>query len=357
MKTQAKDAVAMAMDWLAQLREEDVAGPPPGDGQPATDSAPPAGDFGNVPPAAPPAADFTEPAPPVFTDPDPAAPPTADGRDVPAAVSPAVGWGDAVPAAPPATDLRDEDPSAPLAGDSWPVAAPPAAAFTDPAPAAPPAAGWGDAAPPATESWWAAEPPAGQSWWPAGPSAADSRGAAAGPSGTAPPGRAGTKAHVEITERAVIGDELRIPVAWCEMGACISHYADPGALGEADIRARAIEAGWRADALDRLACPQCQQGDSWFWTAHPAVLWDRDTAVAMTTLMAAAVREIAGADGAAGAEPGAVPSREPAAFPRGEPGAFPGGEPGVVPGPRPETARPPGRGRHRGHPAHADRAQ
>jgi hypothetical protein len=147
----------------------------------------------------------------------------------------------------------------------------------------------------------------------------------------------------------VIGDELRIPVAWCEMGACISHYADPAALGEADIRARAIEAGWRADALDRLACPQCQQGDSWFWTAHPAVLWDRDTAVAMTSLMAAAVREIAGADGAAGVAPGAFPGREP--------GAFPSGAPGVVPGPRLETARPPGRGRHRGHPAHADRAQ
>jgi hypothetical protein len=129
------------------------------------------------------------------------------------------------------------------------------------------------------------------------------------------------------------------------MGACISHYADPAALGEADIRARAIEAGWRADALDRLACPQCQQGDSWFWTAHPVALWDRETAVAMTTLMAAAMREIASAGGAAGADPGM--------FPGGEPGAVPG----VVPGPRPEMARPPGRGRHRGHPAHADRAQ
>src|SRR5215468_12723387 len=95
MKTQAKDAVALAMDWLAQLREEDGA-EPPGDGQPATDSAPPTGDFGNVPPAAPPAADFTEPAPPVFTDPAPTAPPSADHRDVPAAVSPAADWGDAV---------------------------------------------------------------------------------------------------------------------------------------------------------------------------------------------------------------------------------------------------------------------
>jgi hypothetical protein len=271
MKTQAKDAVALAMDWLAQLREEDGAEPPPGDSQPAIDSAPPAADFGDAAPTAPPAADF----------------------------------GDAAPAAPPAADF----------------------------------------------------------WWTAAASASDSRPAVA--PGTTSPGQAGTKADVEITERAVIGDELRMPLAWCEMGACISHYADPAALGEADIRARAIEAGWRADALDRLACPQCQQGDSWFWTAHPAVLWDRDTAVAMTTLMAAAVREIASADGPAGVEPGAPPGGDPDAFPGGGPGAFPGGEPGtfpggephVVPGPRPEVGRPPGRGRHRGHPAHADPAQ
>jgi hypothetical protein len=285
MKSQAKDAVALAMDWLAQLREEeDGAEPPPGDSQPAIDSAPPAGDFGDAAPAAPPAGDF----------------------------------GDAAPAAPPAGD------------------------FGDAAPAAPPAADFG---------------------WTAVPSASDS-GPAVAPGNTSS-GQAGTKAEVEITERAVIGDELRMPLAWCEMGACISHYADPAALGEADIRARAIEAGWRADALDRLACPQCQQGDSWFWTAHPAVLWDRDTAVAMTTLLAAAVREIASADGPAGVEPGASPGGDPDAFPGGgpdafpggEPGAFPGGEPHVVPGPRPEVARPPGRGRHRGHPAHADRAQ
>jgi hypothetical protein len=157
------------------------------------------------------------------------------------------------------------------------------------------------------------------------------------------------KADIEITERAAIGDELRIPLAWCEMGSCISHYADPAALGEADIRTRAIAAGWRVDALGRLACPQCQQGDSWFWTAHPVALWDRDTALAMTTLMAAAVREIAGADGVAGTERAAPTGGE-----RGEPL---GREPGAIPDPRPEMARPPGRGRHRGHPAHADRAQ
>ena len=164
------------------------------------------------------------------------------------------------------------------------------------------------------------------------------------------------KAEIEITERAAIGDELRIPLAWCEMGSCISHYADPEALGEADIRTRAIAAGWRVDALGRLACPQCQQADSWFWTAHPVALWDRDTAVAMTTLLAAAVREIAGADGAAGMERGGHPAGNQVR-PGRERAAIPGGEPGAVPGPRPEMARPPGRGRHRGHPAHPDRAQ
>ena len=165
-----------------------------------------------------------------------------------------------------------------------------------------------------------------------------------GPTAVSPgttPGRARKKAPTEITERAAIGDELRIPLAWCEMGSCISHYTDQEALGEADIRARAIAVGWRVDALGRLACPQCQQADSWFWTAHPVALWDRDTAVAMTTLLAAAVREITGADGAAGVEPDAIR----------------GGKPGAVPGPRPEMARSPGRGRHRGHPAHPDRAQ
>ena len=139
------------------------------------------------------------------------------------------------------------------------------------------------------------------------------------------------KAQIEITERAAIGDELRIPLAWCEMGSCISHYTDPEALGEADIRARAIAAGWRVDALGRLACPQCQQADAWFWTAHPVALWDRDTAVAMTTLMAAAVREIAGADGAAGMERGAPPGSEQVRPPAWNELRPPAVEPGAIP--------------------------
>jgi hypothetical protein len=82
-------------------------------------------------------------------------------------------------------------------------------------------------------------------------------------------------ARAQITERAAIGDQLRIPIAWCEMGSCISRHADPAALGEADIRARAISAGWRIDALGRLACPRCQQSDPSFWASHPVVLWNR----------------------------------------------------------------------------------
>jgi hypothetical protein len=78
----------------------------------------------------------------------------------------------------------------------------------------------------------------------------------------------------------VIGDELRIPIMWCEMGSCIAWHADPAALGEADARVRAIKAGWRIDALGRLACPRCQQSDAGFWATHSVVAWDRYTAMA-----------------------------------------------------------------------------
>jgi hypothetical protein len=412
MKTQAKDAVALAMDWLAQLRDEDSEQP---GGKPAIDGASAAGDFGDVPPPAPPAGEWEDAAPaaPPATevwDAAPAVPPAADWRDADPAAPLAVSWGEtappaadreaylaappaaahwgdaasvpppaadfgnaapptadwqvAAPADPPPVDPRDADPAAPLAA-GWREAAPPAADGREArpiapavdwqfhAPAAPPAADWREAAPPAADRGEARPAPHAADWEmpaPAAPRATDARaaapppacnsGPAAVPPGTAP-GRARKKAPIEITERAAIGDELRIPLAWCEMGSCISHYTDQEALGEADIRARAIAAGWRVDALGRLACPQCQQGDSWFWTAHPVALWDRDTAVAMTTLLAAAVREITGADGAAGVEPGAIPA----------------GKRDVVPGPRPEMAHSPGRGRHRGHPAHPDRAQ
>ena len=97
-------------------------------------------------------------------------------------------------------------------------------------------------------------------------------------------------ACAEITEPAAIGDQLRIPIAWCEMGSCISHHADRAALGEADIRARAISADWRIDALGRLACPRCQQSGAGFQASHPVALWDRDAAITRALLMTAALR-------------------------------------------------------------------
>jgi hypothetical protein len=93
-------------------------------------------------------------------------------------------------------------------------------------------------------------------------------------------GEAEAGVRAETMVRAVIGDQLRMPIMWCEMGSCISWYAHPAALGEADTRARAIDVGWRIDALGRLACPQCQQTDPGFWSARPVAVWDRYMAIA-----------------------------------------------------------------------------
>jgi hypothetical protein len=104
-----------------------------------------------------------------------------------------------------------------------------------------------------------------------------------------PPGDGLAEPDARPTVRAVIGDQLRMPVMWCEMGSsCISTHADPAALGEGDLRARAIGAGWRIDALGRLACPRCQQADPNFRACHQVVPWDRYTA------MARAARIVAG---------------------------------------------------------------
>jgi hypothetical protein len=110
--------------------------------------------------------------------------------------------------------------------------------------------------------------------------------------------RAEGGARAGAAGRAVIGDQLRMPIVWCEMGSCISWHADRAALGEADTRARAIEAGWRIDALGRLACPPCQQTDSGFWSPRPVVPWDRYMAIARAA-RAAAVPGDGTADGGA----------------------------------------------------------
>jgi hypothetical protein len=73
---------------------------------------------------------------------------------------------------------------------------------------------------------------------------------------------------VAITERAVLGDALRRPAVWCEMPGCICRHDHPDALGEADIRARALAAGWCHDAVGRLVCPSCQQRNPALWIAH-----------------------------------------------------------------------------------------
>jgi len=77
------------------------------------------------------------------------------------------------------------------------------------------------------------------------------------------------------TERTVIGDQLRQLAAWCQLGACIARYTDAAALGEADIRDRAVGAGWCVDAFGRLVCPSCQQAYP-VWSARPLALRARD---------------------------------------------------------------------------------
>jgi hypothetical protein len=64
---------------------------------------------------------------------------------------------------------------------------------------------------------------------------------------------------VAITEHCVIGDQIRVPAAWCDIADCGAGFADPAALGEADNRARAAAAGWGEDACGRLICPACLQ--------------------------------------------------------------------------------------------------
>jgi hypothetical protein len=110
------------------------------------------------------------------------------------------------------------------------------------------------------------------------------------PPPTPPHGAVGATRREDSPLRATIGDQLRRPVAWCEMGSCIWHHADPAALGEADIRDRAISAGWRVDALGRLACPRCQQTSPDFRAARPVTLWDRDNAITSAALTIAVMR-------------------------------------------------------------------
>jgi hypothetical protein len=240
-----EDASALEMnDWLAELRDGESAEPTAHD---------------HARPAAP---GRTEPA-----GPGPAAP----GRTEPAGPGPG-GPGYAVPAS-----YSHAVPASPdHGGPPWYVRAVPAG----PGYAVP--AGQGRAEPAAGS----ARPEA-----PAAPAVPVKTATLATPAGPAAPAAPASRAGAAV--RAVIGDQLRIPIMWCEMGSCISWYSDSAALGEADTRARAIAAGWRIDALGRLACPRCQQDDPGFWAACPVVPWDvvpwdTDTALARTAPMPAA---------------------------------------------------------------------
>ena len=68
---------------------------------------------------------------------------------------------------------------------------------------------------------------------------------------TPPPAAPGATRREASAPRATIGDQLRRPVAWCEMGSCIWHHADPAALGEADVApARSRPAGASMPSAD-----------------------------------------------------------------------------------------------------------
>jgi hypothetical protein len=157
----------------------------------------------------------------------------------------------------------------------------------------------GQAEPP-DESRAEAQPEGPAETWDGGPAETQDDGPAdteaGGPAETQDDGRARSPRHSHLppgapaaadrlvpcagdSVRAVIGDQLRIPIMWCEMDSCISWYPYPAALGEADVRARAISAGWRVDAVGLLVCPQCQQTAPGFQSPRPVALWDRANAI------------------------------------------------------------------------------
>ena len=280
-------------DWLAELRD-DGRGEPTGEGQVEGAKV---GDSG---PEAPIPAQASRPGPPVSV-------------------------GDAVPPATPPRPPTPPRPAPPPASAPAQASAPgEAGPHREPAPPPRPGqreavgGGWPGVGQAETSAPAHASAPAEAS----APAQADAPAEASAPAETDAP--AETSAPARITARAVIGDELRMPITWGEGVSCISLHADPAALGEADNRSRAIDAGWRVDALGRLTCPRCQQTASSFRVSCPVVLWDRHTAITRATRMAGA-RANAAAVGH-GRDP-----RHPA-----------GGHPAASP-PEPE--------RHREHPA------
>ena len=101
---------------------------------------------------------------------------------------------------------------------------------------------------------------------------------------------------VAITGRCVIGDQIRVPAAWCAVAGCQAAFADPAALGEADNRARAVASGWAKDALGRLACPACQRDHPvpawWVFAREPGTAGDRGPATGTAQLAGGTDRSV-----------------------------------------------------------------
>jgi hypothetical protein len=183
-------------------------------------------------------------------------------------------------------------PDAGVAGET-PVTDGSAGPVAPAAPAAPKTFGasWAPAVPVAPT--YAAGPVTPEAWMapvtsgaPAVPTFAARPVAPEAPVASAPPALA---AGPETVVGALIGADLRTPMVWCELepGSCVSWHGDREALGMADVRARAIAAGWRIDALGRLTCPQCQQRSTTFRATQQVVPWNRGYAMTMAAREAA----------------------------------------------------------------------
>jgi hypothetical protein len=120
---------------------------------------------------------------------------------------------------------------------------------------------------------------------------------------------------VAITGHCAIGDQIRVPAAWCAMAGCEAAFADPAALGEADNRVRAVTAGWAEDALCRLVCPGCQRDRPvppwWVPVRAPSTVSDHRPASG-TSRPTGATSQSAGPPAVAG-EPPAAAGEPPAA--------------------------------------------
>ena len=60
---------------------------------------------------------------------------------------------------------------------------------------------------------------------------------------------------VAITQRAVLGDQLKRPAAWCEMAGCLSRYDDPASAYYLEPRRREVGESRQAGIVRWPALP------------------------------------------------------------------------------------------------------